>query len=158
MSCVYRTGCQNSEVCQKEGRCCAPLATQLVPLASNERIDNLVAVIETQAATIARLRGELGAAEQHVRILQAQVQSFSPETGGNVTRLEPQNTKLAKICDIYDDLIREMRRQGFATLQGVYDGKRIRVDDWPDSSPKTPVPRPGYMGDINGPGCDPDVP
>lgn len=61
----------------------------------------------------------------------------APETTANVARLHPPTAKLSRLSDIYDELIREMRRQGFETLQGVYDGVRIRIDPWPDSQEKT---------------------
>lgn len=52
-----------------------------------ERIDNLVAVIEKQDAEVSRLRGELEAAEQHVKILQEQRDS-PPHHGASNQQVE----------------------------------------------------------------------
>jgi len=53
----------------------------------------------------------------------------------SVTRLPVPGTKLARLSDIADDLVKEMRRQGMETLQSVFDGVKVRVEPWREPQP-----------------------
>jgi hypothetical protein len=47
-----------------------------------------------------------------------------------VTRLPVAGSKLARISDIADDLIRELKRQGLEKLQAVFQGILLRVEPY----------------------------
>lgn len=67
----------------------------------------------------------------------------------SVTRLPVPGTKLTRLSDIADTLVRELRRQGMETLQAVFDGVKVRVEPWKEPL-ESGAPR-GEAGDRAGP-------
>jgi hypothetical protein len=53
-----------------------------------------------------------------------------------VTRLPVPGAKLARLSDIADDLIRELKRQGMETLQAVFQGVLLRVEPYKEPMPE----------------------
>lgn len=64
-----------------------------------------------------------------------------PEAESSVTRLPVAGSKLARISDLADDLIRELERQGLEKLQAVFKGKLLRIEPYtePEKSSVSPL-------------------
>lgn len=60
------------------------------------------------------------------------------EPSADVTRLPVPGSKMTRLSDIADSLVRELQRQGMSTMQAVFDGMKVRVEPWqdPQENPK----------------------
>lgn len=63
-----------------------------------------------------------------------------PEAESSVTRLPVAGSKLARISDLADDLIRELERQGLEKLQAVFKGKLLRIEPYTEPEKSTAQP------------------
>lgn len=93
----------------KEADMASPFGVQMV----GEDVVVLICLMEDVAAEIATLRGELDAAEQHVRILQAQLASAqpapAPQETADLVDLPPDEER-ARLADGLKDIAAELKQ------------------------------------------------
>lgn len=61
------------------------------------------------------------------------VHGIPKHMSAEVTRLPVPGTKLTRLSDIADELIRQLRKQGMERMQAVFDGMLLRIDPEPPS-------------------------